>query len=156
MRTVVIGVGNPYRRDDGVGSAVAELLRDLPGVEVAQSLGETTDLMELWDGADLAILVDAILVDAILVDAVRTDPARPGRIHRLSVPAAGCGAASTHGPGLGEAVELARVLDRLPARLVLYAVEVTDVGHGRGLSLPVAAASRRLAERIRAEVSWCA
>jgi len=151
MRTVVIGVGNPYRRDDGVGSAVAELLRDLPGVEVAQSLGETTDLMELWDGADLAILVDAILVDA-----VRTDPARPGRIHRLSVPAAGCGAASTHGPGLGEAVELARVLDRLPARLVLYAVEVTDVGHGRGLSLPVAAASRRLAERIRAEVSWCA
>ncbi|TMM39775.1 MAG: hydrogenase maturation protease [Actinobacteria bacterium] len=151
MRTVVIGVGNPYRRDDGVGSAVAELLRDLPGVEVAQSLGETTDLMELWDGADLAILVDAILVDA-----VRTGPARPGRIHRLSVPAAGCGAASTHGPGLGEAVELARVLDRLPARLVLYAVEVTDVGHGRGLSLPVAAASRRLAERIRAEVSWCA
>jgi len=107
--------------------------------------------MELWDGADLAILVDAILVDA-----VRTGPARPGRIHRLSVPAAGCGAASTHGPGLGEAVELARVLDRLPARLVLYAVEVTDVGHGRGLSLPVAAASRRLAERIRAEVSWCA
>jgi len=151
MRTVVIGVGNPYRRDDGVGSAVADLLRDLPGVEVAQSLGETTDLMELWDGADLAILVDAILVDA-----VRTGPARPGRIHRLSVPAAGCGAASTHGPGLGEAVELARVLDRLPARLVLYAVEVTDVGHGRGLSLPVAAASRRLAERIRAEVSWCA
>ena len=151
MRTVVIGVGNPYRRDDGVGSAVAELLRDLPGVEVAKSLGETTYLMELWDGADLAILVDAILVDA-----VRTDPARPGRIHRLSVPAAGCGAASTHGPGLGEAVELARVLDRLPARLVLYAVEVTDVGHGRGLSLPVAAASRRLAERIRAEVSWCA
>ena len=151
MRTVVIGVGNPYRRDDGVGSAVAELLRDLPGVEVAQSLGETTDLMELWDGADLAILVDAILVDA-----VRTGPARPGRIHRLSVPAAGRGAASTHGPGLGEAVELARVLDRLPARLVLYAVEVTDVGHGRGLSLPVAAASRRLAERIRAEVSWCA
>jgi len=151
MRTVVIGVGNPYRRDDGVGSAVAELLRDLPGVEVAQSLGETTDLMELWDGADLAILVDAILVDA-----VRTGPARPGRIHRLSVPAAGCGAASTHGPGLGEAVELARVLDRLPARLVLYAVEVTDVGHGRGLSLPVAAASRRLAERIRAEVPRCA
>ena len=44
----------------------------------------------------------------------------------------------------------------LPARLVLYAVEVTDVGHGRGLSLPVAAASRRLAERIRAEVPRCA
>src|SRR5689334_9837899 len=142
-RAVVIGVGNPYRRDDGVGPAVAELLRDhdLPGVEVAQSLGETTELIDLWDAADLAILVDAV--------RART----PGRLHRLTVPDPGTTAASSHGLGLGEAVDLARVLDRLPARLVLYAVEVTDVGHGQGLSPPVAAAARRLAERIRTEVS---
>jgi hydrogenase maturation protease len=141
VRTVLIGVGNPYRRDDGVGPAVAELLRDLSGVEVTQSLGEISELIDLWDGADLAILVDAV--------RART----PGRLHRLTVPAAGTAAASSHGLGLGDAVELARVLDRLPARLVLYAVEVTDVGHGQGLSAPVAAASRRLAERIRTEVS---
>ena len=142
MRTVVIGVGNPYRRDDGVGPAVVERLPDLPSVEVRQSLGEVTELIELWDGADLAILVDA----------VRADPARPGRIHRLTVPAAPATTTSSHGLGLGEAIELARVLDRLPARLVLYAVEVADVGHGYGLTPAVSDAAERLAEQIVTEV----
>jgi len=145
MRTVVIGVGNPYRRDDGLGPAVADLLCGR-GIEVAQSLGETTDLIELWQGADLAVVVDA----------VRADPARPGRIHRLTVADPPPAAASSHGPGLGEAIELARVLDRLPGRLVLYAVEVAEVGHGRGLTPAVADAARRLAERIVTEVSRCA
>ena len=74
MSTVVIGVGNPYRRDDGIGPAVADLLRER-GVEVAHSLGETTELIELWQGRDLAILVDAI----------RARPAHPGRVHHLVV-----------------------------------------------------------------------
>jgi hydrogenase maturation protease len=141
----VIGVGNPYRRDDGVGPAVVDLLRGC-GVEVAQSLGETTELIELWQGADLAVVVDA----------VRADPARPGRVHRLTVPAAPATAASSHGLGLGEAIELARVLDRLPARLVLYAVEVADVGHGHGLTPAVSDAAKGLADRIAMEVSRCA
>jgi len=143
--TVVIGVGNPYRRDDGVGPAVADLLRGC-GIEVAHSLGETTELIELWQDRDLAILVDAI----------RAQPAHPGRVHHIVVPGPYPSAASSHGLGLGEAIELARALDRLPGRLVLYAVEVADVGHGQGLSPPVAAASARLADAIRAEVTRCA
>jgi hydrogenase maturation protease len=148
MRTVVIGVGNPYRCDDGVGPAVADRMRGygLPGLEVARSLGEATELIELWHGADLAVVVDA----------VRAEPAQPGRIHRLTVAAAPAGAASSHGVGLGEAIELARVLDRLPGRLVLYAVEVAEVGHGRGLTPAVADAARRLADRILTEVPACA
>jgi hydrogenase maturation protease len=54
---------------------------------------------------------------------------------------------------LGEAVELARVLGRLPGELVLYAVEVDRVGYGEGLSPQVAAAADRLAEDIAAEVA---
>jgi hydrogenase maturation protease len=148
MRTVVIGVGNPYRRDDGVGPAVADRLRGygLPDLEVARSLGETTELIELWRGADVAVVVDA----------VRAGAPRPGRIHRLAVTSAPAGAASSHGLGLGEAIELARVLDRLPDRLVLYAVEVAEVGHGHGLTPAVADAARRLADRILSEVSLCA
>ena len=142
MRTVVIGVGNPYRRDDGVGPAVVELLRG-HGVPVATSLGETTELIELWRDLDLAVVVDA----------VRTRAARPGRVHRTVVlPAPGTRATSSHGLGLGDAVELARVLDRLPERLALYAVEVGDVSYGEGLSPPVAATARRLAGEIYAEV----
>lgn len=148
MRIVVIGVGNPYRADDGVGPAVVELLerRHVEDVVLARSLGEATELIELWTGADLAILVDAVLAD----------PAHPGRVHRLVVrrpPAERGRAASSHGMDLGEAVELARVLDRLPGELVLYAVEVDRVGYGEGLTPAVAQAAELLAGDIAAEAA---
>jgi hydrogenase maturation protease len=141
-RTVVIGVGNPYRSDDGVGPAVVELLRDkdIPGVELECALGETAELIELWTGATVAFVVDA----------VRAQPAHPGRVHHLVPDFAPPRAASSHGPGLGEAVELARALGRLPGRLELFAVEVERVGHGQGLSVPVAAAARHVVEAISA------
>src|SRR5205807_10410065 len=122
---------------------------ELAGVQLATSLGETTELIDLWQGRDLAILVDA----------VRARPAHPGRVHHLVVADMhheGIRAASSHGLDLGEAIELARVLDRLPKRLALYAVEVDDVGHGQGLSPPVAAAAKHLADEIYAEVTRCA
>ena len=147
--TVIIGVGNPYRRDDGVGPAVVDRLRarDLPGVRLVVSDGEATGLIEAWDGARLAVVVDAVRA---------AGPAHPGRVHRLCVyrpPAERGRAASSHGMDMGEAVELARLLGRLPDRLVLYAVEAADVGFGTGLSAPVAAAADRLTDRIADEIT---
>jgi hydrogenase maturation protease len=151
--TVVIGLGNPYRRDDGLGPVVVSLLADrkLPGVTLAGCDGEPTRLIELWTGAALAVVVDA----------VRTARTRPGRVHRLSAyhPAVRGGAATTssHGIALGEAVDLARVLDRLPDRLLVFAVETDQVGFGVGLSPPVAEAAVQvageIADLLRVEVS---
>jgi hydrogenase maturation protease len=148
MPVVVIGIGNAYRSDDGVGPEVVNLLRDkgLAGVALEYSLGETAELIDVWAGVPLAILVDA----------VRAQPAHPGRVHHLVVPdvhTERIRAASSHGIDLGEAVELARVLGRLPARLELFAIEVDNVGLGTGLSEPVAAAARRVADEIHAMLS---
>jgi hydrogenase maturation protease len=145
-RIVVIGVGHPYRRDDALGPYVVERLRarGVGGVDLAVSMGETTELLDLWDDADLAIVVDAI----------RADPAHPGRVHRLSVlHPPGERSRAAHGLDLGEAVELARVLDRLPGRLVLYAVEAAELGYGEGLSPAVAAAADRLVDAIADEIA---
>jgi hydrogenase maturation protease len=143
-RTVVIGVGNPYRRDDGLGPAVVELLRHrrIRGVELAESDGDLGTLIDLWDHVSLAVVVDAI----------RTLQAHPGRVHRLSAyhPSAirSPAAASTHGIDLGEAVALARALDRMPQRLLLFAVEVSEVGFGVGLSPAVTGAVATVAAEI--------
>ncbi|HET8661370.1 MAG TPA: hydrogenase maturation protease [Micromonosporaceae bacterium] len=147
---VVIGVGNPLRRDDGVGPAVIELLRamSLPGVALATSLGGGAELVSHWDGRALVIVVDA----------VRSWPAHPGRVHRLAVPRSGgerTRAASSHGIGLGNAVQLAEETGRLPERLVLYAVEAADIGDGAGLTPAVQASAERLADEI-AVVAWAA
>ncbi len=144
---VVIGVGDPMRRDDGVGPAVLDALRPVlaPEVTVQACLGETTELLDAWQGARLAVLVDA----------TRATPAQPGRIHRLDALAAPAraGSAGSHAADLGEVIALARALDRLPARLVVYAVEVADTGYGTGLSTVVSQAVPELRDRIAAEVA---
>lgn len=141
----VIGIGNEYRHDDGVGPALIAALahHELAGVRLAISDGEPSRLLTDWDGVDLVIVVDAVLCE----------PAHPGRIHRTRVedlrPHTG---ASSHGLGIPEAVALARVLDRLPCRMLVYAVEAADVGLGTGLSPEVAAALPDLVDAVLADL----
>ncbi|MGO8685660.1 MAG: hydrogenase maturation protease [Candidatus Dormibacteria bacterium] len=131
-RVVVIGVGNPMRRDDGAGIAVAERARPLlpPGVEVVTLGGEATGLLAAWAGADLAVVVDAVRWDHPPAGGVtRIDAsADPGAVGGWG------GGTSSHGLGVAEAVGLGRALDRLPRRLVLLLVALAEEGHGAGLS----------------------
>jgi hydrogenase maturation protease len=139
---IVIGVGDPSRRDDGVGPAVVSLLRwrGLPGVTLAESDGDAADLLALWTGHDFAVVVDG----------VDTGRVGPGRLHRLSLhhPSLAGGGSGPGRPELGLAVQLSRTLDRLPPRLLFFAVEVVDVAPGKGLSPVVAAAARAVADEI--------
>ncbi len=59
---------------------------------------------------------------------------------------------SSHGLGLGDAVKLARVLDRLPRQLVVFAVECAETGLGSGLSQQVSDVVEPLAKRIEEEI----
>jgi hydrogenase maturation protease len=139
VTAIVIGIGNEFRHDDGVGPEVVKRLAalDLPDVTLTVTDGEPTTLIDLWSDADVAILVDA----------VRNDPEHPGKIHELVVdrPVAGPGGtASSHGLGLGEAIDLAMALERMPQRLVIFAVEGADFSPGIGLTPEVAAAVDRV------------
>jgi hydrogenase maturation protease len=131
VRAVVIGVGNCYRRDDGIGpAAAAEIERQhLPGVRVVISDGDPAGLLEAWAGLDLAIVVDA----------VRCVPATPGRVHRWpDGPLERGRTASSHGLGIPDALDLGRALDQCPRRVVVFAVEAADLRPGAGLSRAVA------------------
>jgi len=151
-RVVVIGVGNPLRGDDGAGRAVARRVRgQLPeGVAVLERDGEPAALVEAWEGASAAFLADAVVTGAA-----------PGTIHRFEagrrpLPARLRGAASTHGLGVAEAIELARALGRLPDKVVLYGIEGGEADVGTPPRPAVDRAIAAVARRIVAEVSPCA
>ena len=163
MISVVIGVGNPFRRDDGIGPAVAAAIgrQHLPGVRVACSDGEPCGLIEAWSGAGLAVIVDALHGGP----AGRTPC--PGRIHRVTPagldaqpgPAGarvGSSAGSSHGLGLADAFRLGRALGREPRRAVIIAVEAADVRPGPGLSAAVAAALPEAVAAVAAELRGAA
>jgi len=145
-QAVVIGIGNPFRRDDGVGPEVAARIQGkrLPGVRVVIADGEPGGLLEAWEGADLAVVVDAI----------QRVPASPGSIHRLTASEleTGCTAASSHGLGVPDAIRLGRALERLPRQMVILAVEGADAGPGTGLSDAVAAAVPHAVAAVMAEL----
>ena len=143
---VVIGIGNLFRNDDGIGPAVAAQIGEqcLPGVRVVMSDGEPAGLLEAWTDADLAVVVDAI----------RRVPASPGSIHRLTASQleADGTAASSHGFGMPDALRLGRALEQLPRRVVIFAVEAADTGVGTELSKPVAAALPEVVAAVMAEL----
>jgi len=150
---VVIGVGNEYRRDDGIGPALVAALEDhsLPGVRLVVSDGEPARLMDDWAAVPLAVVVDAVVCE----------PAAPGEIHRTDVslrkPAdpvveTHAHSAGSHSLGIPDALRLAAALDRLPGRLLVFAVEAADVGFGTELTTPVAAALPRLVEAVLGEL----
>jgi hydrogenase maturation protease len=141
-------VGNAFRGDDAVGLEVARVLRGtLPdGVELLEREGEPTALIDSWEGAEAAWLVDAVRSGAPAGTVHRLDAREeelPGDLFH----------ASTHAFGLAEAVELARALGRLPARTIVFGIEGARFEAGDELSREVAAAAREVAEAVREEVS---
>jgi hydrogenase maturation protease len=139
---LVAGIGNPLRGDDGVGPAVAALVRGqgLPGVQVAELHADPLALLDLWEGRRPVVLVDAVCSGEAAGTLVEVDLRR----HLLPRTAT----ASTHGFGLADVVELGRALGRLPAGLVFVGVELGGVAGGAELSEPVRAGVREAAKRV--------
>jgi hydrogenase maturation protease len=110
-------------------------------VDAVESNGDAVALVSTWEGADLAVLVDAVVSGG-----------KPGTIYRFDgahrLPARFFRAASSHVLGLAEALELARALDRLPERIMVVGIEAGDVSLGQGLSDAAAAALPRAADMV--------
>jgi hydrogenase maturation protease len=101
------------------------------------------DLLGVWDGAELAVVVDAV-----------RSGAAPGTVHVVELdygpgadtPAHREATGSTHGIGLASVLRLSRAVGHAPERVVVVGVEGEDFGRGTGLSPAVDAA---LAEAVR-------
>ncbi len=140
---LAIGIGNAWRRDDGVGPFIAARLAalDLPGLAVSEASGEGAALIESMSDAPQVWLFDAVASGAV-----------PGTVHRIDAAATpvprGFFSYSTHAFSVAEAIELARALGRLPAACRLYGIEGADFSSGQGLSAPVAAAAETVVDEV--------
>lgn len=147
IKSLVIGVGNAYRQDDGVGLFVANRIKSLrfASVDVLANSGKTLSLMEQWAGYAKVFLCDAVFL-----------PHDSGKILRLNVSSesfpAGWRSFSTHSFNLIEAIHLARVLGKLPPALVVYGITGKQFGFGTSLSPAVRLAAIGAADRILAEI----
>ena len=142
MTVLLVGCGHPDRGDDAAGIAVAERVEAAgrPDVHIVTGTVDPATLMDLWDGVDEVVVVDASSSGLAPGTVRRIDPGRE------AVPARA--AASSHELGPAEAIELAKALDRLPRSLLLYAIEAGSCDLGAPISPPVVAAVEQVAEEL--------
>ena len=151
-KILLIGVGNKFRQDDAVGLVIARKFRNqihpetkTPEIKIIEASGEGVALMELWQSATTVYLFDAVMSGTEV-----------GKIHRIdahtqTVPAKFFNY-STHAFSVAEAVELARTLNQLPSKLIIYGVEGKNFSHGIGLSPEVEQATEKVVQQILIEL----
>lgn len=152
MKTRVICLGNETLRDDGVAISVAEELRRRAGegngaLDVVESAVAGYDLLELLDGWDRVIFVEAVqLADRKPGEVVRLDPLDSSRQLRLC---------SLREATIAEVLAAGAKLGRsMPSDLVLLGVQGEDLcSFGSELSPLVAEAVPRVADQVLAEAS---
>jgi hydrogenase maturation protease len=131
-----------------VGPVVAERLRAV-GAPVLDCADEPTRLLDLWDGLDTVVVVDAL-----------RGGAPPGTLHRIDAEDGplprDVRLASTHAMGIADALELGRALGRAPRRVVVLGVEAASFGMGEEMTPAVAAAIDELVASVLGELGEAA
>ncbi len=140
----IIGIGSPFG-DDAVGLEVAKILAASapPNCEVIAADRPGATLIELLDGADAAILIDAA-----------RSGASPGVVHELGfdeLERCAIRFVSSHELDVIAAVRLARKLGRAPLRGRIIGLEIATAPRDRlcGLSAGARRAIGRVVERVR-------
>lgn len=154
MQFLFLGVGNLHRGDDGVGPYMAKILAEEGGlaklgVTVSPHSGEGISLIQIWEGAEKLVVVDAMRAGK-----------KTGAIHRFDAVAdvlhSGVFRYSSHVFGLAEAVELARKLGKLPKSMIIYGIEGAQWAFGEPFSKPVEKAVAKVREAVLKEFGVCA
>jgi len=153
-RILIAGIGNSFRSDDKAGLLVCDLVSDaLTGtpfnalIDIKRLSGEGAELMDEWQGYDAVYIADASQIfgnpgKVTRIDA-STTPLQQDYFHY-----------SSHNFSLAEAVELARHLDRLPPKLIVFAIEGLNFGFGVELSYEVQVSCMNVARNILNEIFY--
>lgn len=123
MKTLILGLGNPILRDDGVGIKVAkEIGRRLisSSVDVREASIAGLDLLELIQGYTKVVLIDSIQIKGGI----------PGEIFPLDLSdlSPTIRLSSPHDVNFATAIELGKKLGlNLPQEIRIYAIQGEDI-----------------------------
>jgi hydrogenase maturation protease len=145
---LIVGAGNEYRSDDGVGPIVAKKLGQLlhDRVSVKRAIKDGSELVELCRNHKYVYLIDSV-----------KSGVTPGKIFRFDansevLPREAFSCYSTHAFNVAEAVEMARSLGCLPEKLIIYGVEGKCFDDGIVFSDEVKASIAEVIIRIKREI----
>lgn len=144
-KVVVIGIGNIFRSDDGVGPYIIDKLKEAnisKNVELKNLESATIDILNVIEGAFTVIVIDSIECSTKI-----------GKIHELQLDDLPERERSfnLHNIGLKSIFLTAKKLERLPQNLLIYGIEIKDVSYNNQLSSEVKTAADKLVKKLEEE-----
>jgi hydrogenase maturation protease len=121
LKTLVIGVGNLLRCDDGVGIHVVNRLNEVaPYIDTLDVALGSVEILEAMNGRDRVFIVDAVQAGG-----------EPGTIYRVNLSGGEEPPRVTHSHGVDllTTLRLGESLfpDQMPKEMILLAVEAEDI-----------------------------
>jgi hydrogenase maturation protease len=146
----VIGLGNPLRRDDGIGIILLEKLverkHELP--EDIQYIDGGTggmNILHLLARFDIVFIIDAARFNATAGHGQLFD-LQEIKNNRISLPP------STHGLDILEIIRLSKNLDKAPKHILFFGVQPKDTSVGTDLSKELQQNIEELLKKIMIEL----
>jgi hydrogenase maturation protease len=151
-KTIILGVGNPILKDDGVGIHVAEELKKQikkPGVTIDSAFTGGMNLLDLMVDHDRAILIDAVKMENKKIGDVGLFGL--GELSALHT-------CNPHDISLPQAVDLAKKLghNKIPKDIKIVGINIGELGceFGEELSFEIANAIPKAVELVKKEVEF--
>ena len=148
MNVLVMGIGNLLLQDEGAG---------VRAVEEFERRFETPDCVELLDGGTSGIELLQYIQGRdvlILIDVVRngTPSGTLSRFEGEEVPALFQKKISPHQLGISDLLATARLIDKMPQKVVLFGIEPESIDTGLELTEEIAGSINRLTEMVAEEI----
>ncbi|MHB8085711.1 MAG: hydrogenase maturation protease [Dehalococcoidia bacterium] len=129
----VLGIGNPLRRDDGLGIRVITEMQD-------DDKYAGVDTIDGGTSPDLLSLLSENIRKLIIVDALQCG-GRPGTLYRLEINESNIpddSPPSLHGLGVLDSLKMMQKLGIKVPEIVIIGVEPADTSHGLHLTPEIA------------------
>jgi hydrogenase maturation protease len=152
-RTLICGIGNKLKRDDGLGPYVIEQLENQP-------LPQGVDLADYGiSGFKCALKLEGYN-KVVFIDAISLPGYEPGRLHRLKItkeklmssPKLSDFSVSMHETDLERILATAAVLNIYPPQVVIIGCQPQDTSVNLGLTAEVEKAVPQIIDLIMAEL----
>ena len=146
----VIGIGNPLRRDDGIGIVLLEKLiekkDELPSdIEYIDGGTGGMNLLHLLARFDIAIILDAVNFDGHPGE-LRLFTSEEVRSKKVSLNI------STHESDFLKVIQLSKELEKQPDELFIFGIQPKDTSFGKGLSPELQRNIELLLIRLQTEI----
>jgi len=146
-KTLILGVGNPLRRDDGIGPAVIKLLKASSNMNDVDIMDGGTDGLSLLEQIKLykkVLIIDAVEM-CLIPGEIRLFTPEDAKINIKS------DTLSTHGFGLAEVIKLMEQLE-IKTELKIIGIQPMDISFGEGLTKELADKPQKIIKLVKENI----